>query len=88
MELDHFFGKDFLPSKKHRLLIPDVDCKYKSVPLEEIPPLLVQLTRFACGGISLGVALSQAIADGMASLHFMSEWAGLARGEPLKTTLL
>ena len=81
-ELYHFLGHDFSLSRKYRYLIPAVDY---SLPLEEIPLLLVQLTRFACGGISLGCTVSHTVADGRAAFYFMSEWARLARGEPLKT---
>ena len=64
-------------------LTPFVDY---TLPIHELPLLLVQLTRFACGGISLGLTISHAVVDGLSALHFFFEWAGFARGEELKTS--
>ncbi|KAJ6731759.1 TRICHOTHECENE 3-O-ACETYLTRANSFERASE [Salix purpurea] len=72
------FG-DFLPSPEYQNLIPNVDY---AVPLHELPLLLVQLTIFQCGGISLGLTISHAVVDGKSALQFMSEWARISRGEP------
>ncbi|GFY94848.1 hypothetical protein Acr_10g0002330 [Actinidia rufa] len=84
---------DFCPTPELRALIPLVD--YNAHPLHELPLLLVQVTKFRCGGICIGVAISHAIVDGTSSSHFMSSWANIARGEPLdvlpflnRTTLL
>lgn len=71
---------DFTPSPEYELLVPSVDY---TIPIEEIPLLLVQVTRFQCGGISLSFTISHAIVDGQSALHFISEWARIARGEPL-----
>ncbi|KAG8373925.1 hypothetical protein BUALT_Bualt11G0075900 [Buddleja alternifolia] len=71
---------DFTPSPDFRHLIPQVNYL---APIEEIPLLLVQLTKFQCGGITLSYTISHAVADGQSALHFFSEWARLARGEPL-----
>ncbi|XP_059636133.1 spermidine hydroxycinnamoyl transferase [Cornus florida] len=73
------FG-DFTPSPEFQYLIPDVDYK---VPISELSLLLVQLTKFSCGGISLSLTISHAVVDGQTAIHFISEWAKLARGEPL-----
>lgn len=54
-----------------------------SSPIEEIPLLTIQITKFRCGGITLGYSISHAVVDGRSALHFISEWARLARGEPL-----
>ena len=35
--------------------------------------------------ICLGLLISHAVADGPSALHFFTEWARLARGEPLGT---
>ncbi|KAJ6435656.1 hypothetical protein OIU84_000791 [Salix udensis] len=72
------FG-DFLPSPEYQNLIPNVDY---ALPLHELPLLLVQLTVFQCGGISLGLTISHAVVDGKSALQFMSEWARISRGEP------
>ncbi|PON33415.1 Transferase [Parasponia andersonii] len=61
-------------------LTPPVDY---NLPIHELPLLIVQLTRFACGGISLGLTISHAVVDGPSALHFFFGWAGLTRGEPL-----
>ncbi|KAL2895676.1 Spermidine hydroxycinnamoyl transferase [Bienertia sinuspersici] len=70
-------------SKTHLFenLIPNVN--YNN-PIDELPMMLGQLTKFKCGGIALGVNISHVVADGQSALHFMSEWARLARGEPLE----
>lgn len=71
---------DFTPSPDFHHLIPRIN--YLS-PIEEIPLLTVQLTKFQCGGITLSYSISHAVVDGQSALHFISEWARLARGEPL-----
>ncbi|KAJ7955518.1 spermidine hydroxycinnamoyl transferase [Quillaja saponaria] len=75
------FG-DFSPSPLYNDLIPNVDY---SLPMHEIPLFLVQLTRFKCGGICLSLTMSHAVVDGTSGLHFFTEWARIARGEPLET---
>ncbi|CAK8564109.1 unnamed protein product [Lathyrus sativus] len=75
---------DFSPSSEYyRYLIPHVDY---TVPIQDIPLIFVQLTNFKCGGVSIGLLVSHAVADGQSALHFTSEWARLARGETIKTT--
>ncbi|XP_057499147.1 spermidine hydroxycinnamoyl transferase-like [Actinidia eriantha] len=75
----HHLG-DFSPSPEFEPLIPSVNY---NKPIHELPLLLVQLTKFSCGGISLSMSISHAVVDGQSALHFISEWARLARGEPL-----
>ncbi|XP_051148641.1 spermidine hydroxycinnamoyl transferase-like [Andrographis paniculata] len=60
-------------------LVPQVNY---STPLPEIPILLVQITKFRCGGVSLSWNVSHVAVDGTSNLHFLSEWAALARGAP------
>ncbi|CAI9259182.1 unnamed protein product [Lactuca saligna] len=72
---------DFVQSPIFHHLIPSVD--YRHTPLEEIPLLLLQATKFVCGGWSLGFCISHVVVDGQSALHFLSEWARLCRGEPL-----
>eukprot|EP01018_Ginkgo_biloba_P000342 Gb_27612 [translate_table: standard] len=43
--------------------------------------LLVQLTRFSCGGLVIGLASHHQIADGEAFIFFMNSWGKLVRGE-------
>ncbi|XAR57414.1 hypothetical protein NMG60_11025548 [Bertholletia excelsa] len=72
------FG-DFLPDAKVKQLIPRVDY---SQPIQDCPLLLVQVTRFKCGGLCLGWGISHVLGDGQSATHFLSEWARIARGEP------
>ncbi|KAJ4956909.1 hypothetical protein NE237_013692 [Protea cynaroides] len=51
--------------------------------LFDIPPFAVQVTRFLCGGIVLGIAINHCMCDGAALMAFMKSWAELARGLPL-----
>ncbi|KAL3533026.1 hypothetical protein ACH5RR_006547 [Cinchona calisaya] len=63
------FG-DFCPTQILNL-IPSAD--YTTTRLQEVPLLLVQLTKLSCGGISLGLAISHIVADGQSALRFVSE---------------
>ncbi|KAK7347748.1 hypothetical protein VNO80_22287 [Phaseolus coccineus] len=74
---------DFSASSKYHHLVPTVD--YYSLPIHELPLVLVQLTKFKCGGICIGVTLSHVVIDGPSATHFICEWARLARGQPLHT---
>ncbi|PIA36124.1 hypothetical protein AQUCO_03400200v1 [Aquilegia coerulea] len=69
---------DFRPTPETKKLLPPVDYTRE---ISELPLLLVQLTRFKCGGISIGVAISHIVADGKGALGFISSWANYARGE-------
>ncbi|CAI8613619.1 unnamed protein product [Vicia faba] len=69
---------DFVPNNLVSQLIPNINY---DVPIEDVPLLVVQLTRFRCGGYTLGVALCRAATDGTAAMRFMRSWAKLARGE-------
>ncbi|KAL9226288.1 hypothetical protein vseg_002119 [Gypsophila vaccaria] len=71
------FG-DFTPNDMLRkLVIPSWDY---SGGLEKIPLLMVQVTRFKCGGVSLGLALHHYAGDGAAYAYLVNQWAKLARG--------
>ncbi|KAJ9689048.1 hypothetical protein PVL29_014610 [Vitis rotundifolia] len=71
------FG-DFRPTQEIRALIPSVDY---NKPIHELPLVLVQVTKFSCGGISLGLGTSHIMTDGLSALPFIQEWAKIARGE-------
>ncbi|GAU45302.1 hypothetical protein TSUD_327600 [Trifolium subterraneum] len=74
------FG-DFVPNNNLvSQLIPKINY---NLPIEEIPLLAVQLTRFRCGGFTLGVSACRAVIDGTANSCFMNLWAKLTRGENL-----
>ncbi|RDX80835.1 Spermidine hydroxycinnamoyl transferase, partial [Mucuna pruriens] len=72
---------DFEPNDTIEDLIPKVDY---TKPIEKSPLLLVQLTRFSCGGFCVGIAISNVIVDGIAGTHFINSWATLARGGTLE----
>ncbi|XP_057767571.1 rosmarinate synthase-like [Salvia miltiorrhiza] len=58
-------------------LVPKVDY---SLETSTIPLLILQLTRFKCGSISLGIANEHHISDGTSALHFINTWSDAARG--------
>ncbi|KAH6834068.1 hypothetical protein C2S53_013355 [Perilla frutescens var. hirtella] len=70
------FG-DFSPTPAMQPFIPSLDY---ATPIDEIPMVIVQLTRFRCGGVSIGLGVSHVMADGPSALHFVDEWAKIARG--------
>ncbi|CAN1175553.1 Spermidine hydroxycinnamoyl transferase [Linum perenne] len=76
------FGEDFSPNPNFESLVPEVDYE---LPIHEWPLLLLQLTKYQCGGVSLTFSICHAVVDGLSALHFFSEWARIARGEPVKT---
>ncbi|KAJ9689045.1 hypothetical protein PVL29_014607 [Vitis rotundifolia] len=71
------FG-DFRPTQEIQALTPSVDY---NKPIHELPLLLVQVTKFRCGGISLGLGTSRIMTDGLSAFPFIQEWAKIARGE-------
>ncbi|KAK7349093.1 hypothetical protein VNO77_06177 [Canavalia gladiata] len=70
------FG-DFAPTLELRQLIPAVDY---SQGIETYPLLVLQVTHFKCGGVSLGVGMQHHVADGASGLHFINTWSDVARG--------
>lgn len=54
-------------------------CNYDG-GLSSFPLLLVQLTRFKCGGVTLGFFQHHHVADGASHVHFISSWARLTKG--------
>ncbi|KAJ7955563.1 Shikimate/quinate hydroxycinnamoyl transferase [Quillaja saponaria] len=73
---------DCTPTDEVRDLAPKVD--YHSNPMVDLPLLMVQLTRFSCGRLCVGVAISHTLADGLAAIQFIKSWAKLARGDRLE----
>ncbi|KAH6771939.1 hydroxycinnamoyl-CoA shikimate/quinate hydroxycinnamoyl transferase [Perilla frutescens var. hirtella] len=70
------FG-DFAPTLELRRLIPAVDY---SLGISAYPLLVLQVTFFKCGGVSLGVGMQHHVADGFSGLHFINTWSDMARG--------
>nr|5KJV_A Chain A, Hydroxycinnamoyl transferase [Coleus scutellarioides]5KJV_B Chain B, Hydroxycinnamoyl transferase [Coleus scutellarioides]5KJW_A Chain A, Hydroxycinnamoyl transferase [Coleus scutellarioides]5KJW_B Chain B, Hydroxycinnamoyl transferase [Coleus scutellarioides]CBI83579.1 hydroxycinnamoyl transferase [Coleus scutellarioides] len=68
---------DFAPSLELRRLIPAVDY---SQGISAYPLLVLQVTFFKCGGVSLGVGMQHHAADGFSGLHFINTWSDMARG--------
>ncbi|KAL3736898.1 hypothetical protein ACJRO7_025781 [Eucalyptus globulus] len=64
-----------------RKLIPTVDY---SGGISSDPILVLQVTYFKCGGVSLGVGMQHHVADGLSGLHFVNTWSDLARGLDVK----
>ncbi|KAK9707333.1 hypothetical protein RND81_07G189900 [Saponaria officinalis] len=71
-------GREINPNTELRKeLFPT--CDY-SIGLSLIPLLMVQLTRFKCGGVCLGFAQHHHVADGLSHVLFINSWAKLASG--------
>uniref|UniRef100_A0A0D6R4N5 Shikimate O-hydroxycinnamoyltransferase n=1 Tax=Araucaria cunninghamii TaxID=56994 RepID=A0A0D6R4N5_ARACU len=70
------FG-DFAPTMELKQLVPKVDY---SEDISSYPLLVLQVTFFKCGGVSLGVGMQHHVADGYAGLHFINTWSDVARG--------
>ncbi|KAD6794970.1 hypothetical protein E3N88_05866 [Mikania micrantha] len=70
------FG-EITPSPELRRLVPTVDY---SGDISSYPLVVTQVTRFKCGGISLGCGLHHTLSDGLSSLHFINEWSNVTRG--------
>ncbi|KAI3900063.1 hypothetical protein MKW98_000963 [Papaver atlanticum] len=68
------FG-DFAPTLEFRQLIPTVQF---SGDMSSYPLLVVQVTHFKCGGVSLGVGKEHHVADGPSGLHFINSWSEMA----------
>ncbi|VAH28594.1 unnamed protein product [Triticum turgidum subsp. durum] len=46
----------------------------------EMPPMTAQVTRFECGGFSIGLAMNHCMFDGLGAMEFVNSWAEMARG--------
>ncbi|KAJ7953376.1 hydroxycinnamoyl-CoA shikimate/quinate hydroxycinnamoyl transferase [Quillaja saponaria] len=64
----------FDPDKATKKLVPHVDY---SIPIEEWPLMLVQVTKFSCGGLSLCLLISHTLVDGVAMYNFIKLWTKL-----------
>ncbi|MED6185020.1 hypothetical protein PIB30_052992 [Stylosanthes scabra] len=74
---------DFSPNDDAiKELIPNIDY---SQPIEDIPLLLAQVTKFHGDGnaIAIGTAISHPMSDGVSGIHFINSWAKLTRGDAL-----
>ncbi|KAJ9141176.1 hypothetical protein P3X46_031745 [Hevea brasiliensis] len=71
---------DFTPSQQLWQLIPVVEY---SNGISSYPLLLLQVTKFACGGVSLGIGWHHILADGVGFTNFMIAWGNIVRGLPI-----
>lgn len=80
--------EDFQPQMKLSGLPAAGFGNYPSLPHVEdgLPALIIQVTHFKCGGITVGINWSHAAGDGRAGFHFLKSWSEIARG--LEVTLL
>ncbi|TVU39811.1 hypothetical protein EJB05_13251, partial [Eragrostis curvula] len=70
---------DFAPTVEIRGLAPAVVGEYTG-DVSASSLLLLQVTRFKCGGVCLGVNAHHYVADGISTSHFVNSWAQLCRG--------
>ncbi|KAG6425250.1 hypothetical protein SASPL_115677 [Salvia splendens] len=68
---------DFAIPKPHLSLTPTVDY---SKGISTFPLLLLKLTRFKCGGASIGLANEHHTSDGISANNLMRTWSEIARG--------
>lgn len=71
----------FHPAPDLHLLVPSPPDANADADADDAPPLLLaQVTRFRCGGTTLGVAVHHSVADGAAVAGFVRAWNELALG--------
>lgn len=51
----------------------------------EYPITYIQVTRFACGGVSLVITINHACVDGLSVNQFLTSWSEVARGLEMST---
>ncbi|KAK6935660.1 hypothetical protein RJ641_032690 [Dillenia turbinata] len=76
--LNHLDGID-VPTAKQ--LVIDLSGKTGADKEGYYHPLLVQVTRFSCGGFTIGMGLSHSICDGFGAAQFFRAMAELASGQ-------
>ncbi|KAG0598903.1 hypothetical protein M758_12G110600 [Ceratodon purpureus] len=82
VELAELRTEDFQPQPNLSGLTAAGIRDYPALPQLEggLPTLIVQVTHFKCGGITLAANWAHGAADGQSGLHFMKSWSELARG--------
>ncbi|XP_071703895.1 shikimate O-hydroxycinnamoyltransferase-like [Rutidosis leptorrhynchoides] len=71
---------EFLPSFEVQKLTSTINY---ALGIKTYPLLVLQVTYFRCGGVSLGVGMHHYIADGESYVHFVNSWSDMARGHNL-----
>ncbi|KAK8524719.1 hypothetical protein V6N12_029577 [Hibiscus sabdariffa] len=76
--MEHLIG-DFSENSQTFRLVPQVD--YSGAGgMSSYPLLLVQVTKFKCGGVCLGIGFQHTLGDAISAIHFINSWADIARG--------
>ncbi|ERM93925.1 shikimate O-hydroxycinnamoyltransferase [Amborella trichopoda] len=70
------FG-DFAPTMELKRLAPKVDY---TEDISSFPLVLIQVTFFKCGGVSLCVSVQRHVVDGASTNHFINTWSDITRG--------
>ncbi|KDP38697.1 hypothetical protein JCGZ_04050 [Jatropha curcas] len=76
----HELGDSML-YEENRQLIPRVD--HSKNDISSFPLFALQVTKFRCGGLSLGMQWHYTLSDGRAYIHFAKTWCEIARGLPI-----
>ncbi|CAI0375957.1 unnamed protein product [Linum tenue] len=71
---------DFSSPQLLRQFFPEIDY---SRGVSSLPLLLIQVTRFRCGGVCLGIGLQHVLCDGEGLSNFMTAWSNQARDLPI-----
>ncbi|GMI80690.1 hydroxycinnamoyl-CoA shikimate/quinate hydroxycinnamoyl transferase [Hibiscus trionum] len=74
--MDHLVG-DYGDDSRVLELVPKLDY---SGGISSYPLTVLQVTKFKCGGVCLGVGFQHTLGDGLSALHFINSWADIARG--------
>ncbi|KAM3383483.1 hypothetical protein P3S68_009058 [Capsicum galapagoense] len=69
---------DFVPSSEMKKLIPSVDTCVDDI--SSFPLVILQVTRFKCGGVCLGHGIFHTLVDGVSGIHFINAWSEMTRG--------
>ncbi|KAG0588533.1 hypothetical protein KC19_2G249800 [Ceratodon purpureus] len=82
MDMAELKTDDFLPLPMLSGLVAAGFGQYPTLPQmpDGLPTLIIQVTHFKCGGITLAANWSHGVADGKSGLHFMKSWSEIARG--------
>ncbi|KAK8970059.1 Omega-hydroxypalmitate O-feruloyl transferase [Platanthera guangdongensis] len=51
--------------------------------MTDIGDIAMQVTKFKCGGFTLGLAMNHCMVDGMAAMELVNSWGRIARDHPL-----
>ncbi|KAJ7523641.1 hypothetical protein O6H91_18G056600 [Diphasiastrum complanatum] len=62
--------------------LPDEDLNF-TLQSTGLAALVIQLTHFSCGGISLAFNWHHKVGDGSAGFHFLKCWCAIAGGKPI-----